>query len=128
MSRLTRKAERDAWTRHITGEVLQASRNKYHVAPKEERGKYASKHEMEVATNLAALASSGAIFDLREQVRIELIPADPPHSAAFYIADFSYFDAEGVYHVLDAKGVKTAIYMLKKKLLWHSKKIRIEEV
>lgn len=128
MARLSRKAEREAWTRHITGEAPTPTRNKFHVAPKEERGKYASKHEMEVATNLAALAASGAIRDLQEQVRIEIIPADPPFTASVYIADFTYWDLEGAFHVLDAKGMKTSVYQLKKKLLWHVKKIAIEEV
>ena len=125
MGRLNRKAERAAWTAHITGEKLE--RNKFHVAPKEERGGYASKHEMEVAANLRALERGGKIRNLKEQVRIEVIPADPPFPAVVYIADFTYDDDEG-WHCLDAKGVKTAVYQVKKKALWHLKKIRIEEV
>lgn len=128
MARLTRKAEREAWTRHIDGPAAPVAYNKFRVAPKEERGKYASKHEMDVATNLHALAASGAIFELEEQVRFELIPADPPYSAAVYVADFTYRDAQSILHVLDAKGMKTPVYQLKKKMLWHLKKIQIEEV
>jgi hypothetical protein len=126
MARMNRTAERNAWTEFVTGET--PKRNKFHVAPKEERGHYASKHEMDVATNLHALASAGQIYELREQNRIEVIPADPPFAAVVYIADFTYFDAEGVWHVLDAKGVKTAVYQVKKKLLWHTRHIQIEEV
>lgn len=122
---MNRKQEREAWTAFVTGETT--AYNKFGVAPKEERGGYASRHEMDVATNLHALATAGKIHDLREQVRIEVIPADPPNPAAFYIADFTYSDPTG-YHVLDAKGVKTEVYILKKKALWHLKRIRIEEV
>jgi hypothetical protein len=123
---MNRRAERNAWTEFVTGE--KAAGNKYHVAPKEERGGYASKHEMEFAAKLHALARAGKIFDLEEQVRIELIPPDPPFRAVSYIADFLYLDSEGKQHCLDAKGVRTAVYQVKKKLLWHLKKIQIEEV
>jgi hypothetical protein len=126
MARMNRQAERNAWTEFVTGQKPQA--NKFHVAPKEDRGGYASKREMEVATKLHALASGRLINDLREQVRIELIPADPPFKAVVYIADFTYFDLDGKFHVLDAKGVKTAVYQVKKKLLWHTRRIQIEEV
>lgn len=127
MARMNRKAERAAWTAFVTGEEKPKT-NKFRVAPKEERGHYASKHEMDTATNLHALASGGQILNLREQVRIEIIPADPPFGAVVYVADFVYDDLAGLQHVLDAKGVKTAVYQVKKKMLWHLKRIAIEEV
>lgn len=126
MGRWNRRAEREAWTAHITGE--KPKQNKFNVAPKEERGAFASNQERDLATNLRALEIAGQIRELKFQERIEVIPADPPHSAVVYVADFTYYDQEGVYHVLDAKGVKTAVYQVKKKALWHLKKIRIEEV
>lgn len=124
---MTRRAERDAWTAHLTGEKPQKA-NKYRTAPKEERGGYASKHEMEVAAGLHALQRSGEIFNLQEQVRFELIPKNERFGATVYIADFVYTDKGGMLHVLDAKGVKTAVYQLKKKLLWNVHQIVIEEV
>jgi hypothetical protein len=127
MRTMTRRAERDAWTAHITGEKPQR-KNKYGTAPKEERGGYASKHEMEVAAGLHALQRSGQIFNLQEQVRFELIPKNKPFSATVYIADFVYTDKAGAIHVLDAKGVKTPVYQLKKKLMWSKHQILIEEV
>jgi hypothetical protein len=127
MRTMTRRAERDAWTAHLTGEKPQKA-NKYRTAPKEERGGYASKHEMEVAAGLHALQRSGQIFNLQEQVRFELIPKNERFSATVYVSDFVYTDQAGAIHVLDAKGVKTAVYQLKKKLLWHVHKIAIEEV
>jgi hypothetical protein len=126
MGRLNFRSERAAWTAHIEG--VEPKRNKYAVAPKDERGKYASLREMNVATNLHALAAGGKIFDLQEQVRIEVIPADPPNRAVFYVADFTYTDENEIHHILDAKGMKTREYQLKKKMLWHLKRIQIEEV
>lgn len=127
MPRMTRKAERAAWTERITGEKA-PKKHKFNVADKEDRGGYASGHEMDVATNLHALATGGKILQLEEQVRIEVLPKNERFGAVTYIADFTYFDPEGRYHVLDAKGVKTAVYQVKKKMLWHFKKIAIEEV
>jgi hypothetical protein len=127
MPHMTRKAERAAWTAAVLGEQP-AKKNKFHNAGKKDAGGYDSLHEMEVATGLHALARGGKILELKEHPRFELIPADPPFSACVYIADFSYVDLEGKFHVLDAKGVKTTVYMLKKKLLWHIHKIKIEEV
>jgi hypothetical protein len=124
---MTRQAERDAWTARITGEQPK-KRGKYQNASKKDAGGYDSLHEMQLATNLHALAACSKILELKERPRFELIPADPPFTACVYIADFSYIDLEGKLHVLDAKGVKTQVYLLKKKLLWHIHKIRIEEV
>jgi hypothetical protein len=127
MRTMTRRAERDAWTAHLTGEKP-PRKNKYGTAPKEERGRYASKHEMEVAAGLHALHRSGEIFNLQEQVRFELIPKNERFRATVYIADFVYTDKAGALRCLDAKGVRTAVYQLKKKLLWHTHSIAIEEV
>jgi hypothetical protein len=129
MPRMTRQAERDAWTEHVLG-AQPKKQNKYHNAGKKDAGGYDSKHEMEIATGLHALAACGKILELKEQPRFELVPADPPFTACVYIADFSYIDLEGNLHVLDAKAAdtKTQVYLLKKKLLWHIHKIRIEEI
>ena len=43
------------------------------------------------------------------------------------VADFMYRDAGGR-HVVDFKGVRTAVYKLKKRLMWHVHGINIEEV
>lgn len=126
MGRMNRKAERAAWTEFVTGE--KAPTNKFNVAPKEERGKYASKAEADLAQKYDALARAGQILDLQEQVRIEILPGDGVEGGVAYIADFTFFDLDGIYHIIDCKGAKTQVYKLKKKLLWHLKKIRIEEV
>ena len=45
-----------------------------------------------------------------------------------YIADFSYIDGQGITHVEDAKGMRTATYRLKKKLVEALYPVKIEEV
>lgn len=45
-----------------------------------------------------------------------------------YRADFSYIDKAGLYHVEDAKGVKTKEYSIKKKLMAAILGIEIEEI
>jgi hypothetical protein len=126
------KAEREAWTNYVQGaDSLPAKTNKYHVAPKDERGHYASKHEMQVAGDLAALERAGKIKELREQVRIVLVPKNGKLRAITYIADFQYRDPDGTLHTLDAKGGCTAklpVYRLKKCLAAHLLGITIEEV
>jgi hypothetical protein len=114
--------EREAWTAHIEGR--QEKRNKYG----NERGQYASKREANHALELHALASRGLIRDLREQVRITLVPAQGKLRAIVYIADFEYFDLNGKRHVVDVKGCKTAIYRLKKKLAQMLLGLEIEEI
>ena len=117
------KAEREAWTRHIDGG--EATVNKYGA---EREGKYASKHEAAVAGNLAALQRAGKIKGLQEQVRITLVPGDGKLRPVKYVADFTYIDLDGVLHVLDAKGFKTPVYRLKKRLAALLLNLTIEEV
>jgi hypothetical protein len=123
---MTRRAEREAWTAHITGEKPQKA-NKYRTAPKEERGGYASKHEMEVAAGLHALQRGGEITDLCEQCPIVLVPGNGKIRPITYVADFVYRDKQGNQHFIDAKGYRTPIYRLKKKLAALLLQIEIEE-
>lgn len=119
------KAEREAWTRYLDGG--EAKVNKYHA---EHTGKYASRHEAEVATSLAALERAGKIRELHEQVRIVLVPQNGKLRSVVYVADFTYQDDTGL-HVLDAKSNFTAklpVYRLKKRLAALLLGIEIEEV
>lgn len=116
------KAERAAWTEYVTGQG--STCNKYGAV---RSGKYASKREEKVAANLHALASRGLIQNLKEQVRITLVPGDGKIRPVIYVADFTYRDMHGL-HVLDAKGYRTPIYRLKKRLAALLLGITIEEV
>jgi len=127
---MRRDSQRTAWTRFVEsgGNFVSAPTNKYNVAPKEERGKYASLHEANEAAKLWALQRAGKIKDLEEQVRIVLVPKNGKLRAITYIADFVYRDLEGFTHVCDVKGFKTQVYRLKKKLAAHLLGITIEEI
>ena len=127
MRRETR-AEREAWTKFFDGETSSPKANKYGAL---RTGKYASKHEAEVAVNLKALESSGAIRELREQHPITLVKGDGKLRPIVYIADFTYIDHMNKFHVLDAKSGFTAklpVYRLKKRLAALLLGIEIEEV
>jgi len=118
-----RRGEREAWTAFVENRSPVAE-NKYGA---KREGKYASKHEASVAANLSALERAGKITGLREQHRIILVPADGKLRAIVYVADFTYSDESG-FHVVDAKGYKTQVYRLKKRLAALLLHITIEEV
>ena len=118
-----RQGEREAWTAFVEGR--EAKTNKYGA---ERKNGYASIHEANAAVNYQALAHAGKIKDYEEQKRIVLVPGDGKLRPVIYIADFYYTDLEGTPHVVDAKGYKTAIYRLKKRLAALLLHIEIEEV
>ncbi len=118
------KAERAAWTALVDGQACPRT-NKY---GNEKSGGYASKHEADIAGKLATLQRMGTIRDLKEQVRITLVPASGKIRASVYVADFTWFDAHNVLHVGDAKGFKTPVYRLKKKLAALLLNVTIEEL
>lgn len=92
-----------------------------------------SKHEAGRYAELKLLERAGKISDLKTQVAYLLIPAqyDEKHRCierkASYIADFVYVQ-DGKIVVEDAKGVKTDVYKLKKKMMLYFHGIRIKEV
>lgn len=79
-----------------------------------------SKKESNRYFNLKLKMLSGLITDLQVQVEFQL-------STCKYIADFTYYE-NGVYVVEDVKGHKTAIYRLKKKMMFEELGIEIKEV
>ena len=92
---------------------------------------YASMKEAERAGVLKLLEKCGAISDLKEQVKFELLPADGKLRPITYVSDFSYFelnDSSKTWVVEDVKGMRTAVYKLKKRMMWHLRGIRIREI
>ena len=82
---------------------------------------------------LLLLERIGEIHDLKRQVRYELIPQQKKNGrvverACCYKADFVYTTKNGTTVVEDAKGVKTEVYRLKKKLMLYIHGIEIKEV
>jgi len=81
---------------------------------------------------LKMMQNSGKISELKLQVPFVLIETfkleDKTYRQTKYIADFTYTDENGKYHVVDTKGFKTKEYLLKKKLMAWKYGIEIEEV
>lgn len=94
--------------------------------------KFASKHEAGRYTELLLLQRAGKISDLKTQVSYLLIPAqyDEKHRcierSCKYVADFVYME-DGELVVEDAKGMKTDVYRIKKKMMLYKYGIRIRE-
>lgn len=89
-----------------------------------------SQREADYFAQLKLRRFAGEITDLRLQEPYALIvqrPDGQPQIVGEWIADFDYRDATGR-HVVDAKGVKTDVYSLKKKIIETCHAIRIEEV
>ena len=92
---------------------------------------------------LKLLAKTGQITDLQLQKKFIIVPEirEPDtvgprggvkkgkliQSAAYYIADFVYYDKNGKLVVEDFKGFKTDLYKLKKKLMRYIYNIDIKE-
>lgn len=95
-----------------------------------------SQKEAQRYCELKLLEKKGEISQLQRQVPFELIPAEVGADkkklrSIVYLADFVYLtEKDGVpqKHIEDVKGVKTAVYRLKKRLMWHLYRINIEEV
>lgn len=96
--------------------------------------KFDSQKEHQRYVILKLMERAGKIKDLRRQVKFVLIPAQRDargklleHECS-YIADFVYYDfALGAEVVEDAKGMKTDVYKIKKKLMLYIHGIQIKE-
>jgi hypothetical protein len=112
-------------------------KNKYHVAPAEERTVdgivFHSKREAQHYIQFRALEKGGAIQKLEIQVPFALCahgglkhghglayaeyePTAPPVPIAKYIADFVVTERDGSIRIYDSKGFRTPEFKLKKKL------------
>ena len=91
-----------------------------------------SKHEFRRLNDLIALQRAGQIKDLQTQVRYKLIPAQKICGVKVrgtdYVADFVYWTSEGQFICEDAKGNKTADYIIKRKLMKMIHDIDVVEV
>lgn len=113
---------------------------KYHNKKTTYKGlEFDSKKEANRWAELQLLERGGAIFDLCRQVKFELLPSQKDlktgkviERPVYYIADFMYkqkMPDGGIKTVVeDTKGVKTADYILKRKMMLYMKGIQIIEV
>lgn len=110
--------------------------NKYHNTKCEYKGMtFDSKKERDYYINLETMQKIGEISELNRQVEFVLIETfkvgRKNYRQTKYIADFTYKDKEGKYHVVDVKSQATRkdkVYQLKKKLMAWKYGIEIEEV
>ena len=95
---------------------------------------FASKHEAERYVELKYMEQAHLISDLQLQRVFTLIGAQRDKAGKIierpckYIADFAYKDQNGKLIVEDAKGLRTDVYRIKKKLMLSIYGIRIQEV
>ena len=107
--------------------------NKYGAKKVELDGiRFDSKKEARVYSELKLLERAGKICDLRLQVPFDLLPAQKiggkvVERKVTYKADFVYHE-NGLQVVVDAKGVRTKEYIIKRKLMLYLFGIRIKEV
>lgn len=105
----------------------QPKKSKYNAVKTEVDGiKFDSKHEASRYRELRVLEQAGEITNLRLQVPFELIPKSKYGMPIRYIADFVYNENDQLI-VEDAKGVKTPIYKLKKRMMAEKYGIEIRE-
>lgn len=97
--------------------------------------KFDSKHEYHRWCELKLLERAGKIKNLQRQVKYVLIPTQKGADGKVierecsYYADFQYYDLSTRQIVVeDAKGAKTEVYKLKKKLMLYVLGIQIKEV
>lgn len=106
-------------------------------------GVFDSQLEYKVYKFLLELQKQGEIHDLERQVTYTLLPTSQylkfkklktknkyqQHTLmpVKYIADFVYVDKKGYTHVADAKGKKTDVYQIKKKMMLQLHNIWVEE-
>lgn len=87
-----------------------------------------SRREADRYCELKLLLMAGLISDLKLQVPFELVPKSSKGRAIKYIADFVYTDNKtGETVIEDVKGIKTAVYKLKKRLM-AEKGLKIHEI
>ena len=91
-------------------------------------GSYASKKEAKRAQELKLMEKAGLISDLAEQVKFVLIPKQEGERECSYVADFVYFDNRMNKIVEDVKGLRTPLYVVKRKLMRRVHGIRITEI
>lgn len=108
--------------------------NKYHNKKIAYAGEmFDSRKELNRYIELLLLQKAGKISGLRRQVKFELIPplrdaqGRPAERACCYIADYVYTE-NGKTVVEDAKGIRTEVYKIKRKLMLWVHGIQIREV
>lgn len=108
--------------------LKQAKKSKYRAVKTEIDGiMFDSKREAARYQELRLLEQAGDIENLRLQIPYELIEKSKYGRSIKYVADFVY-SRNGLTVIEDAKGVRTPVYRLKKRMMAEKYGIKIEEV
>lgn len=90
-----------------------------------------SRREAKRYIELREMESGGEISDLQRQVRIELVPPFDRNGRHFrgiyYVVDFVYTGSDGNVVWEDVKGMKTSVYLIKRKLIAYRYGMTIKE-
>ena len=90
-----------------------------------------SKHEADAYCRLLLYKRANLVKDIELQVPFELQEGYEFNGKKIrpitYVADFVFIDCDGIKHVVDAKGMRTEVYKIKKKMFEFKYRIRIEE-
>lgn len=119
--------------RFAVGNVNASTKSKYHSRKQTIDGYvFASKREAQRYSELKILEKAGEISNLELQKRFELIPSQRiggkvVERPCYYVCDFAYCEG-GKQVIEDAKGMKTEVYKIKKKLMLYKYGITIKEV
>ena len=119
--------------RFALGNANASTKSKYHSRKQTIDGYvFASKREAQRYLELKMLEKAGEISNLELQKRFELIPSQRIGGKAverpcYYVCDFAYCEG-GKQVIEDAKGMKTEVYKIKKKLMLYKYGIAIKEV
>lgn len=93
--------------------------------------KFDSQKEAKRYSELLLLEKAGEIYNLRLQPEYVIIPSKGRYRETIYRADFCYDTKKDDYNsfvVEDVKGMKTEVYKIKKKLMYHVYGILIKEI
>lgn len=102
-------------------------RSKYGAVPTTvDNVRFASKKEAVRYGDLKILERAGKITGLELQRKFAI--EHNGHKICTYICDFDYFDSDGKQIIEDVKGVKTAVYRIKKRLIKAFFDIDIQEI
>lgn len=117
----------------VHGNASANTKSKYHSRKQTIDGYvFASKREAQRYSELKMLEKAGEISNLELQKRFELIPSQRidgkvVERPCYYVCDFAYCEG-GKQVIEDAKGMKTEVYKIKKKLMLYKYGIAIKEV
>lgn len=121
---MTRLTEREFAA--LTGAPVPAKRKYNNVIVERDGMRFDSQRELDRWCELQIMQRAGEIRDLHRQVRYDLIVNGVRIAA--YVADFVYTTVGNVTVVEDVKGVRTGVYLLKRKLMRAIWNVEIREV